>query len=204
MPGAVAVGASSGVSRAPRQHVHGLGPRADAKPTPAIRPARAAVARGHLAARGLTSHRHAAADAARRLRGSTERRPVTPLAGGIHQAACCAPPRSLHARWGRPSGRGGHLPRCAIEGAGLAPLDRPRGGRRQFDRRRMIREPCHQCGKSLREGLRPGHQAAGEGGVLSVPPGWREGTFVGSHDVIGHDLPREALVVTELRVGVGA
>ena len=28
--------------------------------------------------------------------------------------------------------------------------------------------------------------------------------FVGSHDVIGHELPREALLVTELRVGVGA
>jgi hypothetical protein len=68
-----------------------LGTRSDRKPAASVRAARAAVARGHLAARGLTSHRHAASDAAHRLRGSTERRALTSLAGGIHQAACCAP-----------------------------------------------------------------------------------------------------------------
>jgi hypothetical protein len=48
-----------------------------------------------------------------------------------------------------------------------------------------------------------GGEGGGSGRRRPAPAGGT-GTFLGSHDVIGHDLPREALVVTESRVGVGA
>ena len=42
---------------------------------------------------------------------------------GVRAASCASRPRAIYASRDRPSGRGGHLPRRAVQGAGVAPVD---------------------------------------------------------------------------------
>jgi hypothetical protein len=77
-----------------------------------------------------------------------------------------------------------------------------RHGQRALGHRAREARLAGHGGRLCEEGpaARPG--LAGRGEAHQVCKG--QGRLVGSHGVIGHELPREVLGVTELRVGVGA